>query len=178
MIKWVLILGGILATLVIVPIVIGMLLPQSHVASSSITLEQSPDTVWAVIRNFDGYPDWWSFVQGMERRDSESGAEIWLQTDQRGQVMPYEVLESVAPERLVTKIADDNLPFGGTWTYLVDPSNGGSRVTITEDGEVYNPFFRFVSRFVMGHHGTMDGYLKALGRHLGEDVNPVHIHFP
>ena len=45
---------------------------------------------------------------------------------------------------------------------------GGTRLTITEDGEVYNPLFRFVSRFIMGHTSSIDRYLadvqKALTR--------------
>ena len=42
---------------------------------------------------------------------------------------------------------------------------------ITEDGEVYNPVFRFMSRFIIGHAATLDQYLTALGKRLGVDVN-------
>jgi len=35
-------------------------------------------------------------------------------------------------------------------------------VAITEDGEVYNPFFRFMSRFVFGHAATLDEFVKNL----------------
>ena len=41
-------------------------------------------------------------------------------------------------------------------------------VTITEDGWVGNPIFRFVSRYVMGHHATMDGMLKDVAKKFGE----------
>ena len=40
----------------------------------------------------------------------------------------------------------------------------GRDLTITEDGEVYNVFFRFMSRFVFGHHATMDAYLERTCR--------------
>jgi hypothetical protein len=61
------------------------------------------------------------------------------------------------------------LPFGGTWTFEVTPiGDGGSVVRITEDGEVYNPVFRFVSRYFMGYTATIDSYLKALGAKFGE----------
>ena len=43
-------------------------------------------------------------------------------------------------------------------------------LTVTEDGEVQNPLFRFVSRFIMGQTATIDQYLRALGRKLGVDV--------
>jgi hypothetical protein len=71
------------------------------------------------------------------------------------------------PSLLVSRIADPSLPFGGTWTYRIQPAAGGSAVTITEDGEVYNPFFRFMSRFVFGHTATLDEFLKNLQSRAG-----------
>jgi hypothetical protein len=45
-----------------------------------------------------------------------------------------------------------------------------TRVRITEDGEVYNPIFRFVSRVVMGHTAMLDSYLRALGKAVGQEA--------
>jgi hypothetical protein len=42
----------------------------------------------------------------------------------------------------------------------------GSELRITEEGEVYNPIFRFVSRFIMGHTATIDSYLSAVRKRL------------
>ncbi len=54
------------------------------------------------------------------------------------------------------------MPFGGTWTYVLVPDVAGTRLTITEDGEVYNPLFRFLSRFVFSQTATIDTYLRHL----------------
>jgi hypothetical protein len=56
---------------------------------------------------------------------------------------------------------------------VVTPEGAGSRVRITERGEVYNPVFRFMSRFVMGHSATARAYLMSLGRKYGAEVAPV-----
>src|SRR5262249_30170136 len=80
----------------------------------------------------------------------------------------YEVTESEAPRRMVTRIADKNLPYGGSWTYEIAPDAAGSSLRITEHRDVYNPFFRFVSRFVMGHTATIDGRLRDLAKQFGE----------
>lgn len=66
------------------------------------------------------------------------------------------------PSLLVARIADPSLPFGGTWTYRIAPAAGGSDVTITENGEVSNPLFRFMSRFVFGYAATLDEFVKDL----------------
>jgi hypothetical protein len=58
------------------------------------------------------------------------------------------------------------LPFGGTWVYEIVPEGDSCTLTITEHGKVYNPLFRFVSRFIMGHTATIDSYLAALNAKL------------
>lgn len=74
----------------------------------------------------------------------------------------YEIVENQPQRRLVTRIADKSLPYGGSWTIDLAPDGAGTRVTIVENGEVYNPFFRFMSRYVIGHTATIDAYLKDL----------------
>ena len=78
----------------------------------------------------------------------------------------FEVAERVPDRRLVTRIADPSLPFGGRWTFELAPAAGGTELRITEDGEVYNPIFRFVSRFVMGYSHSTDRYLGDAKRAL------------
>ena len=46
----------------------------------------------------------------------------------------------------------------------------GCAVTITESCEVYNPIFRFMSRFVFGHSATIKRYLRDLGKKFGEQI--------
>jgi hypothetical protein len=72
------------------------------------------------------------------------------------------VTERQPPRRLVTRIADQSLPFGGTWTYELTPAGSGTRLTITEHGTVFNPVFRFMSRFVFGHAATIERFLKDI----------------
>jgi hypothetical protein len=87
--------------------------------------------------------------------------------------MPFEVEESAPPLRMVTRIDGKNLPFGGRWIFEVSPTAEGCRLNITESGEVYNPVFRFVSRFILGYTGTLDRYLTSVARKFGESAVPV-----
>ena len=58
----------------------------------------------------------------------------------------------------------------GTLTYAVEERVPNQHLVtrIAEDGEVYNPVFRFVSRFVIGLDTSLRKYHAALGKRLGE----------
>ena len=43
---------------------------------------------------------------------------------------------------------------------------------MTERGEVKHPLFRVISRFVIGHTRTIDGYLRDLAASFGENAEP------
>lgn len=177
--KWVLIISGVLVlivVLVVLVVIIGMMLPKGHVASVSVGLRQPPGLVWQTVSDMAAWPTWNPHVTSMTREPDRNGLPLWVQTSSDGTI-PYTVEDNTAPSdgragRLVTRIASTDLPFGGTWTWNVAPAGDGTRVTITEDGEVYNPVFRFMSRFIFGYHGTAERYLKALGQKFGETVMP------
>jgi uncharacterized protein YndB with AHSA1/START domain len=157
--KWLLVVVLAIAGLLILVVVIGALLPQKHRVSRTVSLHSPAETVWALI---SGPPTWRPDVSSYQELPPHEGHRMWRETDKHGQTIPYEAIEATPPRRLVTRIADTKLPFGGTWTYEIVPSGSSCTLTITEDGEVYNPLFRFVSRFIMGQTASLDGYLKAL----------------
>lgn len=167
------ILGSVLG-LVGIMAVVGAVLPQDHVAMRSIVLKQRPEVVWPVIADIAQWPSWNANLKRVERLADREGRSVYLVEDSSGPI-PSEVMQVAPPPgaTLVTRIADPQLPFGGTWTWKAEPHAEGCRVSITENGSVTNPFFRFVSRFVMGHHRNMDAYLKELGRKFGESVQPT-----
>jgi hypothetical protein len=142
---------------VIVPaivVLIGAMLPKEHVASRSTLLHASPNEVFSLIA---GPSDW----RGLKYEVLTQTPLVWRETDSSGAIA-YERVETIAPRRIVNRIADPKLPFGGSWTYEMAPSGDGTELTITENGEVYNPLFRFVSRFIMGHSATIEKYQRDL----------------
>lgn len=164
--KWVLIVGGVLVLLVVVVTLAGMVLPQGHTASLSRRYAVTPDVVWQAITQVDQFASWRTELKSAERLAAKDGRARWKEKSGHDE-LTFEVMESVAPRRLLTRIAEEGLPFGGTWTYELEPADGGTVLTITERGEVYNPIFRFVSRFVMGHKATIEKYHGNLAKKLG-----------
>jgi len=169
---WVWIIGGVLAGLVLLVVVVGSLLPKEHVASRSIQLAQPPEAVWATITDFARQPTWRPELRSVELVSEENGQPIWREIPKRGMPMTLQTMEADQPRRLVRRIADPKLPFGGRWIYELEPADGGCRLTITEQGEVYNPVFRFISRCFIDMASTIAGYQKNLAAHFGQQVEP------
>ena len=154
-----------LSGLIIVAGIGGMLLPEKHRASRTVTLRADRDAVWRAIRNYESASQWRRSLQRVERTITADGP-IWVEIDRNGDRIAYETTEEKEGHRLVRTIASKDLPFGGRWTLELADAAAGCALTITEDGEVYNPFFRVISRFVIGHHATIDNYISELRAHV------------
>ena len=158
----------VLVLLVAVVALIGSTLPPEHVASQSIFLRRPPEEVYAVVRDFGSAPKWRSDVKQVDVETRPDGR-VYFREVGSNDTVNYELVEDVPNTRMVTRIRDTDLGYSGQWTYAFVAENGGTRLTIREDGVVSNVFFRFMSRYVFGHTATIDSYLAALAKHFGEE---------
>jgi uncharacterized protein YndB with AHSA1/START domain len=166
--RYVLIVVGTIVAAVAIVAAIGWMLPVRHQATASRAYRASPGALYALITDVASFPSWRSDVKGVETLSNDNGRRRWKETTKNGSIT-YVVERSVPEQLLVSRIADKGLPFGGAWTYELAPAGDGvTALRITEDGEVYNPIFRFVSRFVMGHDATMKQYLSAVATRFPE----------
>jgi uncharacterized protein YndB with AHSA1/START domain len=159
--KWILIAVLAIAGVVVLAAAIGSRLPREHRASRAAHVAAPPDAIWAAITDIDRFPTWRADVKSVQRLPDRDGQRVWVEEGKSGR-MTFRVERSEPPRTLVTRIADPDLPFGGTWTYDIAAEGKGSRLTIVEDGEIYNPLFRFVARFVLGYEGTIASYFASL----------------
>lgn len=166
--KYFLIAIAILVGIILVVVVIGALLPEKHTATAEANFRQPSSAVWQAITDYAKFPEWRNTVSRVQPLPPVNGHPSWIEFDSHSDASPHEVIESVPPQKFVTRIADPKLPFGGTWTFEITPTSTGSTLRITENGEVHNVIFRFMSRFVFGQRSTIDTYLKALGAKFGE----------
>lgn len=132
-------------------------LPVSHTAERSAEVSAPPERIWAALTDVSAFPTWRPDVARVEQLPDRT----WREHGKHG-VITYQVAVAEAPTRLVVRIVDKTLPFGGEWEYRVGPG----RVTIIERGEIYNLFFRVMARFVFGYTKTIEAYLWALKRRV------------
>ena len=143
--KWIAFIAGGVVALIAGIAILGAMLPRTHVASRSLTLRRTPEEIWPVVIGIAG-----------------------------GSSVPADIIESDPPRKQVSRVTAAEKNFGGTWTITIAPGDLSSPertsvLTITEDGWVANPLFRFMSRYVMGHHATMDGILRQVAKKFNEE---------
>jgi len=153
--------------LVLAVVGIGWLLPKRHVASRSASYRAKPEYLFSLIA---GPQDWRPDVRRCETVPDANGRQLLRETTSDGETITYELLDRIYPRSIKRRIATENLPYSGTWTYSLQSNGEVTTVRITEDGQVYNPVFRFMSRFVLGHTRTIDVYLRALAKATGQEV--------
>jgi len=163
--KWVLIIVAIVIAIPLTLAAIGVFLPQGHVASRTVTIAAPPDRVFAAISDVDRFTTWRSGLKSVEKLADDGKGTRFIERSGNGDILfRIEVFEPNT--RMVTRIADPKLPFGGSWTFAIVPAADGSELTITEDGEVYNVFFRSMQKLFFSPYKTIDTYQADLKKLL------------
>lgn len=165
MLKWSAYVVVGLLLLVAVAALVGMMLPKGHRASRTVVYAAAPQAVYGAITDFARFPEWRSGIKTVEILSDADGMTRFREDGPHGAIV-YKVEQREPDARLVTRIDDPSLPFGGRWTLEVKPVAGGTALTITEDGEIYNPIFRLLSKVVFSRYDTIDTYQADLKKRL------------
>lgn len=167
---WILMAIGIVVGALGAIFVVGWFLPKAHQVSRTIALKQTPETVWQTITDFAGVMSWNANVTTIEKMADQNGHDVWKETYQGGYGLTLETTESLPPTRLVRTIADVGGPFSGRWEFVLSADEGGCRITITEFGEVHNPYFRVMAKLFMKPEAHIELYLTALAKKFDEQA--------
>ena len=158
-----------LAVLAALVLIAGLLLPTTHVAAVESRYRASASDIHAAINDVASAQSWRS---GLERVDvlSEPGEPLmWREVADWGTLTFVQEVNEPG-RRIVSRIVDEDQGFGGTWTYEIEETPGGTVLRIIERGEITNPLYRFMSRFVIGYYRGLETYARDLGARFGEDV--------
>ncbi len=163
MLRYIVIIVGLMVAVVALVLIVGSALPEKHTVTREATYRATPEQLFTLIRNVSDYPSWQKSSSRVEVLPDVDGKPRFRETNS-GQAITYALSDIVPNRRMMSIIVDSKLPFGGSWTYELIPGAAHDLTTlrITEDGEVYNPVFRFVSKYVMGHSATIDKYLASV----------------
>lgn len=95
-------------------------------------IDATPETIWALLTDAAGYPDWNESVLGIEGR-IEKGSTITLTAAISPKRAFTRRVATFAPPRKM--VWSDSKPLGlfrGERTFLIDPADGGTAFSMTE----------------------------------------------
>ena len=165
-------IAGGLAGLVVVMALIGLVLPRDHLNARTAVLARPPDDVWRAISRVEDHVGWRRGLKQIEALPAVDGKPSYRERTSQGNfVLVVEVDQP--PALRITRMDDRGQPFGGRWIYELAPDGEGTRLTITEDGFVKNPVFRFLWKTVIPQAATLEKFLADLGKHLGVTATPA-----
>jgi uncharacterized protein YndB with AHSA1/START domain len=163
---------GLVVLLVVVVIILftaGVQMPREHRSVVTVHLSAPRAAVWKAITDYAAMPQWWPALRSIRVEKLPDGTELTWNTDAHGHDIPFRTQESRVNEKLVRVIAKDDLPFGGTWTYELADANGGTQLTLTEDGIIRPPIFRAIAKWFFGLDTNQRDHLAHLEKHLAAE---------
>ncbi|MBX7079787.1 MAG: SRPBCC family protein [Nannocystaceae bacterium] len=143
--------------------------PRDHVASRTIELDHTPAALFAILEDVSAYPCWRSGLSRVERVGDDPLRYVEHAGDD---AIAYVVDERVPSQRLVVRIADAELPWGGSWTYELEPNGTGTRLTITERGYIEPILLRGIAALTMDPTASIAGVQEDLRRFHGCGATP------
>jgi hypothetical protein len=160
--------AALIIAVLLVALVVGLLLPEEHHASRTLVTKQTPQAIWDTINDHSNEPQWRYDVESVASLGERNGKPVWQENYKDGNKVALITTEFHPPTRMVRELTDLEGPFSGRWEIDIQPTPTGSNVKVTEIGKVSNPFFRFVSKYIIGHTTFMERYLKGLAGKFGE----------
>ena len=137
--RYVLIVLGILLVAALGIVLIGWRLPLKHVATKSVELSASPESVFALISTPENYAAWRGDVKKVDVT-TENGVTRFREDGSNGPIL-FEITEKAPPRRFVTTIAPSS---GFDGARPCDPFTSVATVGITSS-RLRNPSLRLAS---------------------------------
>jgi uncharacterized protein YndB with AHSA1/START domain len=141
-------LGGLMVALAGL-LLAGMLVPREYTSIARSALGRSPDEVWRILTDLDGFALWRSDLVRIERLPHPDGRPIWREVG-RGREVIVQLAESERPHRLVVRrrrAGEADLP---ELTFILRSSLQGTDLTLVLRDDLPNPLRRILARLGVG----------------------------
>ncbi len=161
-----------IGALVILPIVIGFLMPVRYEGQSVREYEREVHQVWDALQNVEAHPMTGAMMRSLEPLPDNEGRPTWKEDMGHGEVITVTTTEYEAPFRMTRVMSSAAVNMTSRWEYALEPSDRGCRVTLSgitdiERGTWHTPFFRVMMVIGGGVKKGLDIQLDMVAATLG-----------
>jgi uncharacterized protein YndB with AHSA1/START domain len=144
----------------------GRRMPEGHRASGSALVAAPIAEVFALHADPRKRPEFVPQVKEIrDFKDEGDGKASWTELWKDRNTFRMRLAECEQDRRLTMEIQVNKNVFHGTWTFEFAEEEGGTRVTITEDGRIPSPLTRGVYNLLADTDETLRKYLENLKAH-------------
>lgn len=169
---------GIVAAIVLVPFIVGSMLPQRYEGQTRAFLAQSPDKVWDALLNYESHPmtgKMMKSVEALPKTEWTDDLPAWVEDMGHGERITVKTVEADRAVRLVREMASAAMPMTSRWVYTLEPAEGGCNLTIQGEtfirsGTWMVPIFRFMMTVGGGVKKGLDIQIDMLAKTLGVEA--------
>ena len=141
----------------------GSHLPVAHTATATAVINAPQAAVWQKMEDVKSQPQWRKELNGIDDAASQNGHPCWTEVQKHMRMLLCEDLWPPSPVTRIVRIADPTLPFGGLWTYELQPIDAApSRLTITENGTTGPAMWRFLGHYAFHEDTSIKLYESEL----------------
>ncbi len=166
-------IGGLAALIVLAAMIAaigGSFMDADHQADVTAHLDAPPDSLFAVITDYQNYPLWRKELLRVEMLPPRDSIQTWREFDEWESNWAYEATKVDPPTHVTITIAEPKSDVQGSWTISIVPEGEGSSVNVIEEGAVNNVFFRFIGRLFYSQTATIESYLTSLASRFGQKL--------
>ncbi len=175
-ILWIVI--GIVLVLVLVPFIIGSLLPERYEGQTEAFLAESPVDVWVALQNYESHPmtgKMMKTVEALPRTEWVDDLPTWVEDMGHGERITVKTVEADRPVRLVREMASAAMPMTSRWVYTLEEADGGCTLKMQGETNIRRgswrvPIFRFMMFVGGGVKKGLDIQIDMVAKTLGVEV--------
>ncbi|MEZ5536619.1 MAG: SRPBCC family protein [Thiolinea sp.] len=156
--SWVLI--GICILLVLIPFLLGMMIP-AHQQATRVELIKAPlDKVWEAISELSRQTEWRTDLKSVQLKDDDDGMR-WIETPARGGKVTLRKVKEVEKKELLIQM-ERGSTVQGTRSAVLAAVPGGTRITFTQTSELKNPIGRLFAQLSSRLDKHLNHYIDQL----------------
>ncbi len=169
---WVYLILGVIAAMVLVPFVVGSLLPRDFEVFARRRIDADAERIWAELNDYRNNPASGRMCRGVEPLPDSNGLPAWRE-DLGSTKTRNTIVVSDPPQRLVRRMEDEVVPLRVECEYRISPADRGCDVTSMARGTIdrgtwHVPFFRFIIHVFGGIRKGQEQYLNAIAARVAK----------
>lgn len=162
------VVAGIAPVLLLAFFITGYTISSERVVLLSMSLNQAPEAIYAVLTDYEELPAWLDQVKAVEIRREQEGTTVWTAAFSSGERVSVFASEIQPPSDLKWRFSSENRHVTAYWDFVLTPENGGTDFSLNVTGIALHPLYRLTSKSLIDDETLLRQFCEALARKFGE----------